>query len=39
MYMYQVANNVHVSLAGPSIDKYMYMYYNIAINYREEVWL
>lgn len=27
MHMYQTTNNVHVSLAGLSIDKYMYMYY------------
>lgn len=30
MYMYRLTNNVHESLADPSIAKYMYMYYNIA---------
>lgn len=31
MYMYEINNNVHVYSLKMSIDKYMYMYYNITM--------
>ena len=36
MYMYQIDKKVHVHLCIPSIEKYMYMYYNKTIEKEQQ---